>query len=526
LDSSTDQVIEPKQEGQTNEALGSVSSIQPNPAPALDGTNSVPGVDEKGSQQINNIGLMEGQAELSGKSPEVSLSPPPPESSKKASVGAAQFWVTPSFGVAAPLEPVSEEGEGDAPVAMPAAPPIDEELPATEEEANQKVEAQAPSDDVDNQAQAAQEDEPKPGDAPMQQPEVPSDPPVEEAPATTPSFASWFAPAPDVIKDKKDERSDKKPAIQKTGKSSSKDNKDLKDAKDAKDSKNSNVLKAPPASKPAPAKRLYAKPGNIEDHVKAWADCNPHRVTQSESETDFLVQKLNAASLVDSPVQALYACSFWPEGLYTRMLQLWPMPEIFDLLAPKERPREKKCNTRVCHRSFKMETLQNNNETLKEMQGVGKAQALWKRVEKMIFAKEFEETLFAKLGVKRVPHMKRTFQFLSDTAGYTKDSLVLSSNSAKKVVSLHVHLPSSPRAEMDYGMCLHTGDQYNNRKAPETIHTKGQEEADCELKFRFLPNSIVAVKTSAKTHHSTPNSFVRHHSTIDRNVLLINWYHP
>lgn len=63
---------------------------------------------------------MEGQAELSGKSPEVSLSPPPPESSKKASVGAAQFWVTPSFGVAAPLEPVSEEGEGDAPVAMPA----------------------------------------------------------------------------------------------------------------------------------------------------------------------------------------------------------------------------------------------------------------------------------------------------------------------------------------------------------------------------------------------------------------------
>lgn len=61
------------------------------------------------------------------------------------------------------------------------APPIDEELPATEEEANQKVEAQAPSDDVDNQAQAAQEDELKPGDAPMQQPEVPSDPPVEEA---------------------------------------------------------------------------------------------------------------------------------------------------------------------------------------------------------------------------------------------------------------------------------------------------------------------------------------------------------
>lgn len=83
-----------------------------------------------------------------------------------------------------------------------------------------------------------------------------------------------------------------------------------------------------------------------------------------------------------------------------------------------------------------METLQNNNETLKEMQGVGKAQALWKRVEKMIFAKEFEETLFAKLGVKRVPHMKRTFQFLSDTAGYTKDSLVLSSNSGKVVMTL------------------------------------------------------------------------------------------
>ena len=51
-----------------------------------------------------------------------------------------------------------------------------------------------------------------------------------------------------------------------------------------------------------------------------------------------------------------------------------------------------------------------------------------------------------------------------------------------------------------------------------------EKEADCEVKFRFLPNSVVAIKTSPTSYHSVPNSNIKHMPGLDRNILTVEWY--
>ena len=57
-------------------------------------------------------------------------------------------------------------------------------------------------------------------------------------------------------------------------------------------------------------------------------------------------------------------------------------------------------------------------------------------------------------------------------------------------------------------------------------YTDDEKEADCEVRFRFLPNSVVAIKASPKSYHSKPNSFGKHLAGLDRNILIVEWYKP
>jgi hypothetical protein len=54
--------------------------------------------------------------------------------------------------------------------------------------------------------------------------------------------------------------------------------------------------------------------------------------------------------------------------------------------------------------------------------------------------------------------------------------------------------------------------------------SEDEKEADCEVKFRFLPNSVVAIKTSPTSYHSVPNSNIKHMAGLDRNILTVEWY--
>ena len=71
------------------------------------------------------------------------------------------------------------------------------------------------------------------------------------------------------------------------------------------------------------------------------------------------------------------------------------------------------------------------------------------------------------------------------------------------------------RGGQDYGTCLHSRAQFDARTPLPGNGTHGRRvdgEAECAVKFRFLPNSGYAFSVSGASYHSAPNSRTQHFS--------------
>lgn len=262
-----------------------------------------------------------------------------------------------------------------------------------------------------------------------------------------------------------------------------------------------------------------------------YPTCNHTVITKSESEMDFMTQKVAGGSVFSEPFpSSLYVCNFWPEALYSRMNYFFPPEAVFNKLVSKE--KQKKCGKGGCHHLFKMDTLKKaDNATLGNWPKFVKAKKVWEKFETIVFSKKFEAALFEQLKVKLKPS-KRQIHFLSDKHGYTDGTVQTTKGElGERIATMHFFIINNTVAEQDYGVCVHTEKQYKDRQVKKTSprKVKGKEqdgvgEAACEKMFRFLPNSGVAIKTTPKSYHSTPNYLRKHHQNLDRNVIVVDWY--
>mmetsp|Transcript_9822 Transcript_9822/g.20453 ORF Transcript_9822/g.20453 Transcript_9822/m.20453 type:complete len:543 (-) Transcript_9822:86-1714(-) len=270
-------------------------------------------------------------------------------------------------------------------------------------------------------------------------------------------------------------------------------------------------------------------------NVNSYPECNNTVITKSDSEIDFMSQKVKGASIFTEPfASAMYACSFWPEALYARMNYYFPPEQVFEKLKTKE--KQKKCGKGGCHQIFKMDTLKKaDNATVGNWPKFTKAKKLWEKVESIVFNKRFEKTVFDQLKVDDKQVKKRQIHFLSDKHGYTDGTVQTNRGElGEKLATMQFFIINNTAAAKDYGVCTHTEKQYKERQTTKTSPRKvkvgkgeqeiGVGEAACDKMFRFMPNSAVAFKTGAKAYHSVPNYFTKHHLHVDRNVIVVDWY--
>ena len=156
----------------------------------------------------------------------------------------------------------------------------------------------------------------------------------------------------------------------------------------------------------------------------------------------------------------------------------------------------------------------------------GEAKRTWEMLNTFVFSKTFEKVLFDKLGVKKSVK-KREIRIFSDASGQS-NGYVHTYADAQKAATMMLYVTESVDPRYDYGTCLHTMTQFKNRKMMKlsAVGRLGRcdGESECELKFRYLPNTGYAFEVSAESWHSAPNSYIKHWKEHPRNSILVNWY--
>lgn len=259
--------------------------------------------------------------------------------------------------------------------------------------------------------------------------------------------------------------------------------------------------------------------------VLTYPTCVPGADPNATTEKDFVVAQLAAAQTFKSPwPSATYFCGIWPDELYKEMLSLWPPDQIFDNYETKKAG----CGSGGCRYSL------SGTKLLKTKAAVGRKKwkrfdqgvKLWARVRDIVFSKEFEETLWAKLGVSK-PREKiknRELRILSDKGGRASGR-VHTDMDARKTATMMFYITTATKPVFDYGTCLHNDKQYKQRKMLSNGRSgRADGESECFYKFRYMPNSGYSFKVSPMSWHSAPNSRISNYNKIERNTLLVNWY--
>merc|ERR1712070_83815 len=115
--------------------------------------------------------------------------------------------------------------------------------------------------------------------------------------------------------------------------------------------------------------------------------------------------------------------------------------------------------------------------------------ALFKHVTSIVFDPQFEKTLWKKLSIgKKI--RRRELRILSDKQGFA-NGRIHTDEDANKVATMMFYLTNTTATKYDYGTCLHTTEQYYNRRQGKFMRKNGVRDGDgdCFYKFQFLPNS-------------------------------------
>ncbi|KAK3238660.1 hypothetical protein CYMTET_51339 [Cymbomonas tetramitiformis] len=265
--------------------------------------------------------------------------------------------------------------------------------------------------------------------------------------------------------------------------------------------------------------------GGHSQHVGEYPSCNATTLTSYSGVLDYVVQQLEAAPTFTQPFNySTYFCSFWPAETYAKLVEYFPPDVMFD----NYKAKQKSCGEGGCRYAMEHTTILKAKEKKKKTlwPQISEAKPFWQNISDIVFSPQFEKALWKKLDVK--PSIKRReLRILSDKNGWA-NGRIHTDTQATKIATMMFYITNSTAAVYDYGTCLHTFAQYKNRIIQEKgVERKGvgrDGEGDCFYKFQFLPNSGYSFRVSKSSWHSAPNRFIKHHETIHRNTLLVNWY--
>ena len=246
----------------------------------------------------------------------------------------------------------------------------------------------------------------------------------------------------------------------------------------------------------------------------------PKLKKQGSTDSDHAVSVLGGSPTLSVPFRyATYFCDILPEDLYTDLEKNWPPDTVMDNFAAKS----KTCKNTGCR--FYVSALEKlrggpTPRQMKNWDKWSKAKEAWQRLKDLVFGKEFERALFAKLQVRR-PIKRREIRIFTDRSGFA-NGRVHTDRDAKKVATMQLYFPATKDIQYDYGTCLHTTSQYKAGK-PIAGNAKEKESA-CAVKFKFMRNSGYSFRPGAASWHSAPNGNIKHWKEHHRYTILLNWY--
>mmetsp|Transcript_23507 Transcript_23507/g.39387 ORF Transcript_23507/g.39387 Transcript_23507/m.39387 type:complete len:300 (+) Transcript_23507:134-1033(+) len=257
-------------------------------------------------------------------------------------------------------------------------------------------------------------------------------------------------------------------------------------------------------------------------HVLQYPRCQYAHVDAIDDK-DFIIKQLTASPTFTKPFDsATYFCGLFPPTLFREIIENFPPDKAFENYASKI----KKCDLGGCRYSLSAFNILRQKK-IPNWPGFQPAKKLYQKLVDIVFSSEFEKALWEKLKITK-KSTRREFRILSDKHGFS-NGRIHTDIQARKIATMMFYLPVTNASAFDYGTCLHTTDQWKNRRILKKGGVKREDtgldgEGDCFYKFRFLPNTGYSFKVSHSSWHSAPNTVINHFDEHDRNTILLNWY--
>ena len=257
-----------------------------------------------------------------------------------------------------------------------------------------------------------------------------------------------------------------------------------------------------------------------------YPPCPPPVDRGNLTDLEYVLRGFEAAPVFDGPFNYItYWCDVWPPDLYEAMEETFPPASAME--AAKLSPnRNKKGFSAAGSNNFaNLRYKISGYDLVKMSPAVGarkygsdeasfrEAVKVWKRVEAVLFSKEFTAAVWKKFKVTR-SNKKQDFRLQIDHAGY---SIGVHPDTPKKVLTMQFYMPERGNAEQvkSFGTCVHTTQQYRMRDF------KKNGKAPCEKKFQFLPNSAYSFTVHDTSYHSVDGVGK---AVGLRKTVLVNWY--
>eukprot|EP00242_Pyramimonas_sp_CCMP2087_P009320 CAMPEP_0198210212 /NCGR_PEP_ID=MMETSP1445-20131203/19960_1 /TAXON_ID=36898 /ORGANISM="Pyramimonas sp., Strain CCMP2087" /LENGTH=322 /DNA_ID=CAMNT_0043884213 /DNA_START=36 /DNA_END=1004 /DNA_ORIENTATION=- len=258
-------------------------------------------------------------------------------------------------------------------------------------------------------------------------------------------------------------------------------------------------------------------PSDVDLSLYPSCPSTPERTIDDDLEQ--FVYNLENAHFYTDPFPYMYFCDMFRPHFYAELAQHFPPSKVMQ-------PAVKRDAGKMKSRGQYSAAGSNNNGDKRWKMSVfdiynlkpnsrwpllPRAITTWKKLEHILFSKEVEDVLWRKFNLTRTPKF-RDFRVQTDMTGY---SIGVHPDSPKKILTMMFYVPVDDQTVYDYGTCLHTNKQYQQRDLSKN------GVAPCLKKFMFGSNTGYSFVVNDHSYHSV-DTVGKHHGV--RNTILVNWY--
>lgn len=220
--------------------------------------------------------------------------------------------------------------------------------------------------------------------------------------------------------------------------------------------------------------------------------------------TTHCVEAVKRSPVLDHPFEdVMYFSAVLPPRLYERAEEYFPPTAAL-------RPAALSAHSKRYKVDGVRELMRLNSEAKDAFRNFSATVEAWSEVSRALSSDAFREALFEKLHVPDgLIARSHDFRMQIDVGGFTLGS---HPDAPQKIVTMMLYFPKSPSDADTLGTCLHTRAQHERFERTNRVD-------ECEIKFKFAPNTGYAFRVSSRSFHSVSvpeDSF--------RRTLLVNWY--